>query len=212
MKKYDQFLNEIQRYKLSYIDAQELHDFLLYTIENMEEQPNLLRSSISRIKGIFNKIRKGKYTEKVLASILSSIFFFIEGKRDKEEIKNWVNKLISTDKSVYDDILSIIYEYNHIVNKNRDKFGKINGDTIFNIKSWNFEVQGLEPIQESYEDYIDPSCSYINTYLDEHPEINKDEFSEYVTVNNKADRDMGELQDVSKEEIERLAKEFKEKK
>lgn len=66
-------------------------------------------------------------------------------------------------------------------------------------------------INESYKDYCDFGCNYISEYLEKNKDINKDDFAEYVSQHNKADRDMGELQDVSKEEIERLGKEYKNK-
>ena len=66
-------------------------------------------------------------------------------------------------------------------------------------------------VVENYEDFCDFGCGFIATYLAENPDIDEDEFGEYVCANNKADRDMGELQDVCEEEIERLGKEFKRK-
>ena len=66
-----------------------------------------------------------------------------------------------------------------------------------------------ETVTESYEDYCDFGCNYISDYLEKNKDINEDNFSEYIIQHNKADRDMGELQDVSKDEIERLGKEYK---
>jgi len=50
--------------------------------------------------------------------------------------------------------------------------------------------------------------SPYSKYLDEHPDLETSEFEEYVVVNNRDDRDSGELADISKEEIERLGGEF----
>ena len=52
----------------------------------------------------------------------------------------------------------------------------------------------------SYEDYCDFGCNYISEYLEKNKDIDEDDFAEYVSQHNKADRDMGELQDISKEE------------
>jgi hypothetical protein len=208
--------------------------------------------------------------KKDLVFTLQPIRLFIEGNRSAKELKEWSMKLQSLAPDEYDELLEIIKQYNHIVNKNRDKYGKIGDDTIFNIKSWVFDKEQIKEIQESmdiqelfmgdlseeevekhkhklpkisvselmeqddrdwkpgevallgdehylvvegkdYEKYCDFGCGYIATYLAENPDINEDEFGEYVCTHNKADRDMGELQDVCKEEIERLGKEFKSK-
>lgn len=65
------------------------------------------------------------------------------------------------------------------------------------------------PVTESCDDYCDFGCNYISEYLKKNKDIDEDKFTEYVAQHNKADRDSGELQDISKEEIERLGKEFK---
>lgn len=65
---------------------------------------------------------------------------------------------------------------------------------------------------ESYEEYCDFGNNYISKFIEENPDYDNETFIEYVIAYNKADRDSGELQDVSKEEILRLKKEFDNKK
>ena len=71
-----------------------------------------------------------------------------------------------------------------------------------------------EFINESgdYKKYMDPGCNYISEIIEKNPEIftggEEDEFVEYVIANNRADRDSGELQDVSKEENSQTCKRF----
>jgi hypothetical protein len=71
------------------------------------------------------------------------------------------------------------------------------------------ETENETVTESKCDDYCDFGCNYISEYLDNNKDINEDKFGEYVIQHNKADRDMGELQDVSKEEIERLGKEYK---
>jgi len=210
MKRYKEYITEKSSYKLTVKDSKELNDFLIHVSENMENEPNLLRSAYARIRKVLFEIKKGNYTKSALSFLLSSIYHFIEGNRNIHDLRLWSEKLMEIDTENYDVLLTIINEYNHILNKKKSELE----EQVFNIKSWAFEKEGLEPIGESivvenHEDYCDFGCGYIRTYLDNNPDINEDEFAEYVTVHNKADRDMGELQDISKEEIERLGKEFK---
>jgi hypothetical protein len=386
MKNYKEFLNEKRAHKLTVKDSSELNDFLNHVLNNMEEEPNLLRAAYARIQHILSEIKKGNFTVPGLAFIFSSIYHFIEGGRNFDELRKWSEKLLSLDIENYEILLTIIHDYNHLLNKNKHKFD----NRIPNIKYWAFDTEGVEPIgemkssdelteedveelfksgdlpweeqqklkhklptiklsevedderdwkvgdimfsdkhylvvedveygeiiyeakvsdtkrvkggveyrgevfpgfnkpkraksgekskfrvlakegdeikvinfgyrgmedftqhkdpqrkksfrarhkcdpvsklskltarywscqylwstkdkpvTESYEDYCDFGCGYIRTYLDNNPDINEDEFGEYVTQHNKADRDMGELQDICKEEIERLGKEFK---
>ena len=205
--KFNDFLNEKRDYKLSTKDSQEFKDFLNHVLDNMDNEPKLLRMAYARIQKMLFEIKKGNYNKNVLELLLGSIYQFVEGHRNADELKQWSQHLLSNDIDEYDTLLTIIDEYNHLLNKNKHKFNTRN----FNIKSWAFEKEGIRKITESYEDYTDFGCGYISTYLENNPNIDEDEFGEYVTQHNKADRDMGELQDVSKEEIERLGKEFKKK-
>ncbi len=271
MKKYTEFLNERKKHKLTAKDNLELHDFLNHVLNNMDEEPNLLRSAYARIQGILREIRSGNCPKDKLISFFQTILLFIEGHgRNIKELKEWSEKLLSIDGTEYDVLLSIIYDYNHLVNKYKNS--DFNGQ-VFNIRSWAFELEGVEPYEEiienwtgadiqdlfmngdldwteqqalkdslptkkiddidddrewkvgdilldgethylvveNYEDYCDFGCGYIASFLAQNPDINEEEFGEYVSQHNKADRDMGELQDVCEEEIERLGKEFKSK-
>jgi len=272
MKNYTEFLNERKRYKLTSKDNQELGDFLNHVLNDMEEEPTLLRSAYARIQGILKEIRSGNCPKNKLVSFFQTIFLFIEGKRRADEVKEWSEKLMQIDIDSYDTLLSIIHEYNHLVHKFKNEDFN---NQVWNIKAWIFEPEGIRAVSESsdtddeiqklfmdqelsweekqklknklpritskeisggatddrewkvgdiafsdgkhylvvesYEDYCDFGCGYIATYLAENPDIDEDEFGEYVTQHNKADRDIGELQDVCKEEIERLGKEFKKK-
>ena len=271
MKNYTNFLYERKAHKLNSKDSKELQDFLYHVLENMEDQPFLLRTAYARIQGILNEIRKGNFAKGQLSYFFYLIHMFIEGKRNKNDLREWSEKLMKIDIDNYEVLLNIIHDYNQLVHKNKDNFGKINDQQVFNIRDWVFEPEGIEPIRElmenddniqrlfmsdditgeekeklkyrlprksiqemddsrdwklgdvmldgstemhylvseSYEDFCDFGCGAIATYLAENPDINEDEFGEYVCQHNKADRDMGELQDVCEEEIERLGKEFK---
>lgn len=51
---------------------------------------------------------------------------------------------------------------------------------------------------------------YFGKFLERNPEFNTKEFEEFIITHNKGDRDAGELQDIAKHEILRLAYEFEE--
>ncbi|MCP6727487.1 MAG: hypothetical protein KJI69_05765 [Patescibacteria group bacterium] len=70
-------------------------------------------------------------------------------------------------------------------------------------EQWNFYVVDLETNQKN---------GYFNRFLKKNPEFNTDEFKAFVISENKADRDSGELESISKHEILRLAYEFVEHK
>jgi len=340
MKKYTEFLNERKAHKLTIEDNKELSDFLNHVLNNMEEEPNLLRSAYARIQKILHEIRSGNCPKNRLIPFFQTILLFIEGSGNNiESLRKRSEMFLSIDSSEYDVLLSIIHDYNHLVNRFKtDEFR----NQVFNIRSWAFEIEGLEPYEEideskafednsgvvlnikttykgryiihkafvvddidypvgnpsvrsrqkgeprekyrladklydqfnkirnfdevqmnellneisdkvgfssqktyngdmienviklsdeddvdklidilnsfgsvseskSYEDYCDFGCGYIATYLAENPDIDPEEFEEYVGQHNKADRDSGELQDISEKEIERLGKEFKKK-
>jgi len=210
MKNYTEFLNERKAHKLTVKDSQELYDFLTHVEENMVEEPNLLRSAYARMQKILFEIRSGNCPKNRLIPFFQAIYWFIEGTDGKriDELRKRSEKFVEIDASEYDVLLNIIHDYNHLVNRfKNDDFR----NQVFNIRSWAFETEGIVPISESYEDHCDFGCGYIATYLAENPDIDEEEFGEYVTQHNKADRDAGELQDISEEEIERLGKEFKKK-
>lgn len=71
-----------------------------------------------------------------------------------------------------------------------------------------FKFNDFSNESTDYSKFQDFGCNYISTFIEENPEYDNEEFLDYVTTNNKADRDSGELQDVSKSEIDRLAKEY----
>lgn len=64
----------------------------------------------------------------------------------------------------------------------------------------------------TYEYYCAAGKGYFYKFMKANPEFNTEEFTEFVTNKNKADRDSGELQDIAKFEILRLAFEFEEMK
>ena len=53
--------------------------------------------------------------------------------------------------------------------------------------------------------------NYLGRFLERNTEFNNKAFIEYVISHNRADRDSGELQDIAKHEVLRLAYEFEEK-
>jgi len=60
-----------------------------------------------------------------------------------------------------------------------------------------------------YEQYCDFGSGAYDTFLARSPDFKNPEFEEFVIANNRADRDSGELQDISMEEVGRLAHLFK---
>lgn len=280
MKKYSTFITERKKYSITNNDSLELQDFLEYVKVNFLEQPNLLRAAYARIKGYLEQIRINGFRIKKrnidsIKQLLYTIFNFIEGNRNMDELKMWSNKLRNASPGDYDTLLNIIHDYNQTVMKLKSNMEF----SSFTIKDWAFEVEeGIEEITEGldevsprdeiqelflngdlsdnekeeiklnlpkkrlkdlssnknyrpgdimldtsdnkhylvveskdYEKYCDFGCAYIGTYLENNKDIDEDDFCEYVSAHNKADRDSGELQDVCKEEIERLGKEYKNK-
>lgn len=276
MKKFNEYITERKKYKLSEVDSKELRDFLLHVEQNVANEPNLLRAAYDRIYNILTSIKDGKYDIKSANDILLSIYNFVEGGRSNEELKDYAHELYLIDMDEYDKLQSIISLYNLLKNKLQSKYKKM--ITVFNIKGWCFDLDGIEEADEeimessedkelqeffmkddvswnekeklkdqlpqihqaeinttddrdwkigdvaliddkhyvivegkSHEEYCDFGCCYISEYLDKNPDIDEEKFSEYVSSHNKADRDSGELQDICKEEIERLGKEFNKK-
>lgn len=60
-----------------------------------------------------------------------------------------------------------------------------------------------------FDQYTDYGCNYILKFLKENPKYDNEHFLDYLALNNRADRDYGEFQDISKDEIERVAYEYK---
>lgn len=78
---------------------------------------------------------------------------------------------------------------------------------------YGYTLTDLKRIEKFYlnenNEFCDFGCNYISKFVEEHPEYDNESFFEFVASKNLADRDMGELQDISGEEIERLSKEWK---
>lgn len=64
----------------------------------------------------------------------------------------------------------------------------------------------------SYEYYCKFGGGYLKKFLERNPEFDSEEFIDFLISRNRADRDSGELQDVAKHEILRVAAEWEEKK
>ena len=62
----------------------------------------------------------------------------------------------------------------------------------------------------NYDYYKKYGGKYFSKFLKNNPEFDSEEFIEFVIYHNKGDRDSGELQDIAKHEILRLAYEFEE--
>ncbi len=61
-----------------------------------------------------------------------------------------------------------------------------------------------------YNFYNDWGNGYISEFLSKNPEFNTKQFIEWVICRNRGDRDSGELQDVARHEVLRLAAEYAE--
>ena len=73
----------------------------------------------------------------------------------------------------------------------------------------NEEKSALELFQKSlHEKHTGFSNGFYHKFIRQNPKYDSNEFREYIIVNNRADRDAGELGDISKDEILRLAQEF----
>jgi len=64
----------------------------------------------------------------------------------------------------------------------------------------------------SYEYYCKFGGCYISKFVERNPEFDNEEFFGFLAACNRADRDSGELQDIAKHEVLRVAAEFEEKK
>jgi hypothetical protein len=71
------------------------------------------------------------------------------------------------------------------------------------------EYKGTKKMS-SYEYYNDYGNCYIKTFLERNPEFDNDNFLDFLAGKNRGDRDSGELQDVAKHEVLRVAAEWEE--
>jgi hypothetical protein len=62
-----------------------------------------------------------------------------------------------------------------------------------------------------YEYYVKFGGNYISKFVKQNTEFNTQEFLDFVAAKNRGDRDSGELQDIAKHEVLRLAYEWVEK-
>jgi len=90
---------------------------------------------------------------------------------------------------------------------------KLKTDFLVPRSLYGYSLDDLKRIEKFYlnenNEYCDFGCNYISTFVKENPQYDNEDFFEFVDAHNLANRDMGELQDISKEEIERLSKEWK---
>lgn len=61
-----------------------------------------------------------------------------------------------------------------------------------------------------YNYYCNFGGGYYSRFLKRNPEFAVPEFQKFVVMHNKGDRDSGELQDIAKHEVLRLAYEYQE--
>lgn len=67
-------------------------------------------------------------------------------------------------------------------------------------------------LKTPYDFYNKYGGNYVSRFLERNTEFDTDEFREFLSANNRGDRDSGELQDIAKHEVLRLASEFEERK
>lgn len=65
-----------------------------------------------------------------------------------------------------------------------------------------------EKMCDNYKDFCDFGGGHFSALVKEHPELETEEFRMFLTCHNRGDRDSGELNDIAKEEIDRLARAF----
>jgi hypothetical protein len=63
-------------------------------------------------------------------------------------------------------------------------------------------------MDSAYKFYAEFGCGYFGRFIKRNPEFDNEEFFQFVIAKNKADRDSGELHDIAKHEILRLAYEW----
>ncbi len=64
--------------------------------------------------------------------------------------------------------------------------------------------------RDNYNFYIDGGSCYWDYFINNNADFDTDEFRIFAIYNNKADRDSGELNDIAKHEVLRLAYEYSE--
>lgn len=67
------------------------------------------------------------------------------------------------------------------------------------------------PIQSPYNYYNFNGGGYYGKFVQRNPEFKTEEFEEFVISKNRGDRDSGELHNIAKHEVLRLAAEYAEK-
>jgi hypothetical protein len=73
-------------------------------------------------------------------------------------------------------------------------------------KPWLEEIR--EQLDQPWEHYTDYGSGSWDKLIGDRPELDTQEFGEYVTEHNRADRDSGELGDIARFELDRLAEEY----
>ena len=120
-------------------------------------------------------------------------------KSNTAELNDLIDQLAGKDTYPYIDV-----DYNYPDKK------QVRGDKLSYQKfDGLLKKTNNEKNNESCDDLCDFGCNYLGEFLKKNPKFDEIKFTEYVMAHNKADRDSGELQDISKDEILRLAKEFK---
>jgi len=61
-----------------------------------------------------------------------------------------------------------------------------------------------------YDYYLKYGGGYISKFIERNPEFDTPEFVSYLSQHNRGDRDTGELQDVAKHEVLRVAAMYEE--
>jgi type III secretory pathway component EscR len=72
-----------------------------------------------------------------------------------------------------------------------------------------FLKEGVEYSKNDYDQFRDNGSKSFDKFLKSNPEFDNEDFRIYVTQNNKADCDEGELNNIHMDEIIRLAQEFR---
>ena len=162
------------------------------------KQPNHLPNY--KLLSIFEEVDNILYD--IIGYFASNSNFFKPGK----EMTYFSPKKIN-DNNLFSVIINWDGSITIIKNGNETKIDDIDEFRIISYlgRLKDFLVNENEVNENKYCNF---GCNYISEFIEKNPKFNNEDFINYVTTNNKADRDSGELQDISKEEIERLAKEY----